>query len=118
MTLDLFVAVAASVSLITNAVVCLWVWDMRAQLSDIADVQQAMLTRPQEPQRFKVPDPGKPIKPARPQLSLVLMDANEATVHAELPCDASMRPRVLMHDGTRYVSSRSDGSRHFYRAES
>jgi hypothetical protein len=40
---------------------------MRAQLSDLADVQQAILKKPQqETLRPKQPEPGKPIKPARP----------------------------------------------------
>lgn len=67
---------------------------------------------------YPPPPPGRPVKPPRPQVEVVLMDADERVTHGTIVMDATRRQRVIEQDGTRYVAVSNDGDRFVYRAES
>ena len=100
---------------------CVLVWELQVshrELLESMKASHALLEGVQASVAPRTTTVGRAVKPPRPTMTLVLMDANESMVVEEVKTEAASRPRVLVHGGTRYVSSRQEGDRFIYRAES
>lgn len=82
----------------------------------------ALLPKPTEPLIVSAgPAPmategGKPAKPPRATVELILLDADEQREQARLTTTTG-KPRTVTHGGTRYVRVRDLGDMAWYRAE-